>query len=127
MGKALELWLPADPQSVPSARHEVREFLNLHRVSEPVVADLELATSEAVANAVLHGQACGDRGVSLQVSVNSEVTIEVCDCGQFLERPPSGIGGMGLKIIRKLSDEMDVEKSRGQTLLRLRRRLMTTG
>ena len=53
-----ETWLPAAPESAPVARSIVRDASTEHGLDGGAAWDLMLATSEAVANAVLHGTAC---------------------------------------------------------------------
>lgn len=45
---------PATPASVPTARGRVRAFITAHGASEQLAADVSLAVTEAVSNAVRH-------------------------------------------------------------------------
>ena len=56
-----ESWLPAAPESAPLARAIVRDAAAEYGLDGETTWDLMLATSEAVANAVLHGASCGNR------------------------------------------------------------------
>jgi serine/threonine-protein kinase RsbW len=92
--------------------------------------DLMLATSEAVANAVLHGSACGDNthGVLLVVEIDdSAISIEVCDCGSFnAELRPAAqddIGGRGIPIIAALADHFELVPEPDRTRVRFGKRL----
>ena len=51
----LELWLPADPQAVPAARHQVSKICSQAGISDDDCFALDVALGEALANAVVHG------------------------------------------------------------------------
>jgi anti-sigma regulatory factor (Ser/Thr protein kinase) len=89
-----------------------------------------LATTEAFANAVEHGEPC-ERGRIL-VCVESDaagIGIEVCDCGGcFAEtgpvsQKPQGEGGRGIPIIVSLMDTLEVLLEQGVTRVRFEKRL----
>jgi anti-sigma regulatory factor (Ser/Thr protein kinase) len=86
--------------------------------------------SEAVANAVRHGSACGDpvRGVLLIVEIDEDaISIEVCDCGSFdAELRPAAqddIGGRGIPIIAALADSFELVPEPDRTRVRFGKRL----
>jgi anti-sigma regulatory factor (Ser/Thr protein kinase) len=124
-----ESWLPAAPESAPLARAIVRDAAAEHGLDGEVTWDLMLATSEAVANAVLHGSACnGRQGILLVVEVDdSSISIEVCDCGVFdAELRPAGeddVGGRGIPIIAALADHFELIPEPFQTRVRFGKRL----
>ena len=76
--------------------------------------ELMLATTEAVANAVEHGQACDPDGIFLGVeSRDGRVDVEVSDCGGcFHEQRPTSKrrteGGRGMPIIAAVMDHLEV-------------------
>ena len=51
----LELWLPADAQAVPGARHKAMQACTEAGLTEDDCFNLDLALGEALANAVMHG------------------------------------------------------------------------
>jgi serine/threonine-protein kinase RsbW len=125
-----ESWLPAAPQSAPLARAIVREVADQHGLDGESTWDLMLATSEAVANAILHGSSCGDpaRGVLLKVEVSEEaISIEVCDCGSFDAqlRPAAEdeTHGRGIPIIAAVADHFELVPEPSQTRVRFGKRL----
>jgi serine/threonine-protein kinase RsbW len=125
-----ESWLPAAPASAPVARTIVREAAAEHGLDGESTWDLMLATSEAVANAILHGSACGDpeRGVRLVVEVDEDsISIEVCDCGSFDAhlRPATqdDTHGRGIPIIAALADHFELLPEPSQTRVRFGKRL----
>ena len=125
-----ESWLPAAPESAPMARAIVREAAAEHGLDGETTWDLMLATSEAVANAVLHGSSCGDprRGVLLVIEVDeTSISIEVCDCGSFNSdlRPAAqdDLGGRGIPIIAAVADHFELVPEPSQTRVRFGKRL----
>jgi serine/threonine-protein kinase RsbW len=125
-----ESWLPAAPESAPLARAIVRDAAVERGLDGETTWDLMLATSEAVANAVLHGSACGDpsRGVLLIVEIDADaISIEVCDCGVFdAELRPAAqddIGGRGIPIIAALADSFELVPEPSRTRVRFGKRL----
>jgi len=125
-----ESWLPAVPESAPVARALVREAAAEHDIDGESTWDLMLATSEAVANAILHGSDCGDpsRGVLLKIEVDEDsISIEVCDCGSFdAQLRPAGkddTHGRGIPIIAALADHFELVPEPSQTRVRFGKRL----
>jgi anti-sigma regulatory factor (Ser/Thr protein kinase) len=125
-----ESWLPAAPESAPIARAIVRDAAAEQGLDGDATWDLMLATSEAVANAVVHGAACegAEHGVLLIVEVDEHsISIEVCDCGSFDAdlRPASkdDIGGRGIPIIAAVADHFELVPEPFQTRVRFGKRL----
>jgi anti-sigma regulatory factor (Ser/Thr protein kinase) len=125
-----ESWLPALPESAPKARALVRDAADEHGLDGEATWDLVLATSEAVANAILHGSSCGDgeRGVLLIIEVDENaISIEVCDCGVFDAqlRPAAEYDthGRGIPIIAALADHFELVPEPSQTRVRFGKRL----
>lgn len=86
--------------------------------------DLVAATSEAVANAIEHGTACGDNGrILLSIeSSDAEIAVAVCDCGRFttaLPAPdPHATSGRGIPIIAALVDRLEIDAAANRTQVR---------
>ena len=127
-----ESWLPAAPESAPLARAIVREAAVEHGLDGESAWDLMLATSEAVANAVLHGTACdnGGQGILLRVQPWDDadgLCVEVCDCGQFEETPPppglDALHGRGIPIIVAVVDHFELVPDERLTRVRFGKRL----
>jgi len=107
-----ESWLPAAPESAPIARSIVREVANAHGMDRQAVWDLMLATTEAVANAVKHGEACR-RGIRLTIDARpSGVWVEVCDCGGFegdvRAKAADDVDGRGIPIMTAVTDHFEL-------------------
>lgn len=106
----LELRLPAVPASCARARHDV--CVALHGLPVDVAA-VELALSEAVTNAVVHayrdriGEGADDR-FEVRVRLESEgVWVVVADDGVGMAARVDSPGlGLGLRLIRTLTDQL---------------------
>jgi anti-sigma regulatory factor (Ser/Thr protein kinase) len=147
---ALELDLPAEPASVPVARHSVERWLDQTGTGRDDVFAIKLAVSEVCANAVEHAygpeqghtfrlraerapwaRPVGSRGAEIDDGTEAddggeaddgegEVVIEVSDSGRW--RQPRGTRrGMGLRIIRELMDTVEVERALDGTTVRMRK------
>ncbi len=115
----LRLELPAIPDSVTTARHRLRGWLQQQapELDATTAADLELAFTEAVTNVVRHAYGPVDatfeatarrRGPTVELTVRDEGTW----------RPPRATGGgLGLRLMEALCDEMTIDQQdRGTTI-----------
>jgi serine/threonine-protein kinase RsbW len=124
-----ESWLPALPGSAPEARALVRAAASELSLDETTTWELMLATTEAVANAVEHGQPCGGKGILLSFEVDDGgIGVEVCDCGGCFPAEPRSAkpnleGGRGMPIIAAIMDHLEVLPDPGQTRVRFEKRL----
>lgn len=120
----LEMWLPADPQAVPPARHKACEVCRQAGVSEEDCFTLDLALGEALANAVVHGApVIGDEPapdhVCLSVwNFHDRLIVEVHDRGPGFDPPlppydmpraeAEETHGRGLPLMQLLTDALIV-------------------
>ena len=125
-----ESWLPAAPESAPIARAIVREAAVEHGLDRDSSWDLMLATTEAIANAIVHGAACdnGGKGILLRVLPGEDcLYVEVCDCGEFhSELPPvpmEATHGRGIPIITAVVDHFELVPDPCRTRVRFGKRL----
>jgi len=123
-----ESWLPSAPASAPEARALVRDAASELRLDGSTTWELMLATTEAVANAIEHGEPCDPRGILLRVeAVDGTFEVEVSDCGCFPDVPrskkPDQQGGRGMPIIATIMDSLEVLRSTGITRVRFEKRL----
>jgi anti-sigma regulatory factor (Ser/Thr protein kinase) len=123
-----ESWLTAAPESAGIARAIVREAAVEQGLDRTATWDLMLATSEAVANAVLHGEACSEHGgIRLRVDgADDGLWVEVCDCGFFRGRagpaPENSTGGRGMVIMAAVTDGFELVPDRSGTRVRFGKR-----
>jgi len=119
------LELPAHRDSVSEARHQVAQFLDGIGARAD---DIEVAVTEAMANAVEHGFRGREPGVielRLELLVPDTLVVSVTDDGIGMSPDPAGHGlGFGLALIGRLSSGFDVSPRDGHgTRVRMRFRL----
>jgi serine/threonine-protein kinase RsbW len=110
------LEVPAKPEFLLLARLAATGVGRSAGASEETIADVKLAVTEAVANAVRHAYPADDPGrVWVELSADSgKLEIAVSDEGRGLGEADSrlrgeqGESGMGLSIIRAIADEIDI-------------------
>jgi len=124
----VESWLPAAPTSTPQARALVRSAASRLRLDGSTTWELMLATTEAVANAIEHGEPCDPRGIFLRLeAVDGSFEVEVRDCGCFAgearSAKPDQQGGRGMPIIASMMDSLEVLRGTGATRVRFEKRL----
>jgi serine/threonine-protein kinase RsbW len=125
----VESWLPSAPASAPEARALVRDAASELRLDGSTTWELMLATTEAIANAIEHGQPCDPRGIFLRLeALDGTFEVEVRDCGGCF---PAGSrtrkldqqGGRGMPIIAAIMDSLEILPSTGLTRVRFGKRL----
>ena len=126
----IESWLPSAPASATEARALVRDAASELRLDGSTTWELMLATTEAVANAVEHGQPCDPRGIFLRLeALDGTFEVEVRDCGGcFPAQPrstkPDKQGGRGMPIIAAIVDRLVILRTTGITRVRFEKRLV---
>ncbi len=125
----MELSIPAAPARLAAVRRAARSYL--HGVRGEVADDVVLALHEAASNAVLHGSSAG-QPVEVVLRVTEQcIEASVLDHGPDPPaQPPAGADaaelgahGRGLWLLRRLVDEVRIERVRHGTRVTLRRRL----
>ncbi len=112
MSVSFSIALPRDPAASALARQAVRERL-ADVLPAATLADVTLAVSELVSNAVVHGS--GDIELRMEVDLNI-VKGEVIDGGGGFERQMreegglDGVGGRGLLIVGRLAENWGVHQ-----------------
>jgi serine/threonine-protein kinase RsbW len=115
MELALALTLPRDEQTVPVARHIVRNAMAQVGVDETCVYDIELALSEACTNVLLHSGP-GDQYV-VRLDLEDRLgLIRVIDVGHGFDSARLQAGddeleaerGRGLELIQAMVDRVDL-------------------
>ena len=109
--RPLDIALPRTTTAAATAREEVRRTFGALLVPERL-ADAELAVTELVANAVVHGT--GDIRLRMRVEAG-RLYGEVVDEGGGFEhairgRTPSDVTGRGLGIVAALADEWGIHE-----------------
>jgi serine/threonine-protein kinase RsbW len=125
----IESWLPSAPASATEARALVRDAASELRLDGPTTWELMLATTEAIANAVEHGEPCDRRGIFLRMQViDGSFEVEVRDCGgcypaESRSSKPDEQGGRGISIIAAIMDRLEILPSTGLTRVRFGKRV----
>lgn len=121
-----ETWLPAEPESVSRARSLVSDAAVEAGLEGEAAWDLMLATSEAVANAVTHGEAWPNGCILFVTEPRPRgLRVEVTDLGSFdsalVPAPLESIGGRGIHIIAAVVDRMEVRNADDRTVVSFER------
>ena len=126
----IESWLPSTPASAPEARALVRDAASELRLDDSTTWELMLATTEAIANAIEHGEPCDPRGIFLRLeTLDGTFEVEVRDCGGCFpatsrSRKLHQQGGRGMPIIAAIMDNLEVLPTTGLTRVRFGKRLV---
>ena len=113
----LHLRFPCEPGSVPQARERVRGWCHEARTRGDVVADVQLAVTEAATNAVRHS-GCVDFEIHGRMT-DATLTVFVWDQGRGRGNPEPG-AGLGTRIIRALAESVDFEDTHPGTRVTMR-------
>ena len=118
----LNLTLPAEPASVPALRRRASQYAAEQGVCRDVVADVALAVSEAVTNAVKYAKtARGEGVVELSGAIKgSWLEVRVRDRGEGFGRGSSDGLGLGLSIIARLCADLKIVQEGDGTEVRMR-------
>ena len=116
---AVERRLPPEPPSVGEARRSVSAFAADHG-ADP--ADVALAVSEGVSNAVIHAFRDREPGrIDVRAIVDGDrVVVSISDDGVGVTPNPASPGlGLGLALIGSLTDGIELRRApgRGTTLV----------
>jgi serine/threonine-protein kinase RsbW len=116
-GHSVRLTIPARAEYITLGRLALTAIAGVRPVSDETLHDLKLALTEACTNSVQHAYADGGNGeVEIVYQLEPDrLVVEVGDSGPGFEPPavpPTGDpeleeGGLGIEIIRALSDEVE--------------------
>lgn len=117
----MRLALAAEPASVPTLRHRAAEFAARQGAPETLVADVALAVSEAVTNAIKYAYAEAPGEVELTgLAEDGWLEIRVRDRGERFGRGSSDGLGLGLSIIARLAADLKIVQEGSGTEVRMR-------
>jgi serine/threonine-protein kinase RsbW len=115
--RELKIELPSTPESVAAARHAVGAFATDRGVDD---ADIRLAVSEAVSNAVTHAFRDRDPGtVTVRCRAGEKgFSVVVADDGGGMRPNLDSPGlGLGIPLITKLANEVRFDSSERGTVV----------
>ena len=123
-GATVRLTIPAKPEYITLVRLALSGLSRLRPLSEETLGDLKLAVTEACSNSVRHGYGdAGEGTVEIVYELRPDrLVVEVADDGPGFdavgERPEGENleeGGLGIAIIKAVSDEFEAgERSEGR-------------
>jgi serine/threonine-protein kinase RsbW len=114
----VRLTIPAKAEYISLARLALSGLSGLRRLSEEVLGDMKLAVTEACSNSVRHGYDDGEGSVEVVYELLPDrLVVEVADDGPGFDavgdRPMGdnlAEGGLGIAIIKAVSDEFEASK-----------------
>jgi serine/threonine-protein kinase RsbW len=121
--QTVRLTIPAKAEYITLVRLALSGLSRLRPLSEETLGDLKLAVTEACTNSVRHGYADGEGTVEILYELQPDrLVVEVADNGPGFDaagdRPTEknlAEGGLGIAIIKAVSDEFEAgERSAGQ-------------
>lgn len=117
-GRSVRLKIPARPEYITLGRLALSAIAGVRPLSEETLHDLKLALTEACTNSVRHAYADGREGeVEIVYRLAPDrLVVEVGDEGAGFEpanggdaeQPDLEEGGLGIAIIRAVSDEVEI-------------------
>ena len=127
-GPSVRLTIPAKPEYITLVRLALSGLSRLRPLSEETLGDLKLAVTEACSNSVRHGYGDGEGVVEILYELQPDrLVIEVADDGPGFESAGGRTdeenlaeGGLGIAIIKAVSDEFEAGKRHGGGGSRLR-------
>jgi serine/threonine-protein kinase RsbW len=123
--------VPSDPDLIPAIDEFILSKTNLLKLDEDTLSDLSLSVSEAIANAMVHGNKL-DPNKNVIVSINisdDELVLSIKDEGEGFDpgsvpdpTKPENImrdSGRGIHIMRSFIDDVVYDFSSSGTELKL--------
>jgi anti-sigma regulatory factor (Ser/Thr protein kinase) len=118
-GSQLRLNCPAQSQYVAPIRHALAAFLEALHFDRSVRDDVTTAAGEALANVVEHayagcsGKTTRDVRLLAHLDRGGRLRVEIVDRGSFIRREPLPGRGFGLRIIRAIAQQLQIDTTRG--------------
>lgn len=127
--RLVRLTIPAKPEYITLGRLALTGLARLRDLPAEVLGDLKLALTEACSNSVRHAYENGDGVVEISYELSADrLVVEVVDNGPGFDPAAAGRrdegelteGGLGIAIIRAISDELEIGERPGGRGSRLR-------
>jgi serine/threonine-protein kinase RsbW len=115
----IQVRCPSEPAAVTALRHKAAAFAAEQGADATLVADVNLAVSEAATNAVKYGESTAQASVGLAAQAGDGwLEFSVSDEGERFGRGSADGLGLGLAIIARLCDDLKiVQEGAGTTVL----------
>ncbi len=118
----LRVRFPATLRALRPMRHSFTQWLARSGIGEAAQSALVVAVNEAVANAIEHAYPPAGGDVRIDATVHDGVVeVAIGDDGRW-RNVSRGNGGLGLRLMRRLVDDVDVDTGSEGTVVRLRMR-----
>jgi serine/threonine-protein kinase RsbW len=121
--RTVRLSIPARAEYITLGRLALTGIAHLHELSDEIVGDLKLALTEACTNSVRHAYEDGEGAVEIVYELQpGRLTVDVRDEGPGFTPPDHELGGegaelseggLGIAIIRALTDEFELMDGTG--------------
>lgn len=115
---SVRLTIPAKAEYITLGRLALTALARLHDLPEETLGDLKLALTEACTNSVRHAYGDGEGAVGILYELHTDrLVVEVSDEGPGFTPPEAAAveeqnelaeGGLGIAIIRALTDEFSL-------------------
>jgi serine/threonine-protein kinase RsbW len=121
-GRSVRLTIPARPEYITLGRLALTAIAGVRPLSDETLHDLKLALTEACTNSVKHAYQDGTGSVDIVYELHGDrLAVEVGDAGAGFEAREDGTdvggdleeGGLGIAIIRAVTDEVEIGKREG--------------
>jgi serine/threonine-protein kinase RsbW len=121
-GRSVRLTIPARPEYITLGRLALTAIAGVRPLSDETLHDLKLALTEACTNSVKHAYEDGSGSVDIVYELLPDrLAVEVGDAGTGFaprQEPGNGTddlaeGGLGIAIIRALTDEVEIAEREG--------------
>ena len=132
MAACFDVMVQAKLEEIPGILFEVEQCMRTSSFSEEQILDMQLAVEEAATNIILHGYGSTPGTIALHgETITDRATIEISDKAPaynplLLEDPDTGatldereIGGLGVFLIRKVTDDASYHFEDGKNILTL--------
>lgn len=126
--RTVSLSIPAKAEFITLGRLALTGLARVHDFTEEMLGDLKLALTEACSNSVRHAYVDGEGSVEIVYELHSDrLVVEVSDAGrgfetarELQEKRELDEGGLGIAIIRAVTDELELGAASGGLGSRLR-------
>jgi len=130
--------IPGELSGIQRAQEFLQAYCSSHGIGGDVLNDLALCLEEILTNVIKYGYDSPgpDHLIDVRIGLlDSELTIDVEDDGRPfnpLERPEPNldlpieerlIGGLGIYLVKKMTDGLEYERRENRNILRMRKRV----
>lgn len=126
MKNRIELNIPSSLENIATVRAIIRTYLEKQSVIEEEILKIISIVDELMTNAVEHGYLYGAGQIRIEVQLeNDEILIVVDDCGMGFDETKKSKedGGLGLILVKSMSDSFCIEKRVEGTRIKVSRKI----